>query len=110
VRRAGGHEMMSVAGEHSTVRSVEAIRSAQPELLIIAPCGYDAERAASAARELLAQSEWAWAGGIPVWAVDANSLLSRPGPRLVNGIETLAAIMHPDLFPPAHSSSAIRVV
>jgi len=109
VRRAGGHELMSVAGEHSTVRSVEAIRSAGPELLIIAPCGYDAEHAASAARELLAKDEWSWAGGIPVWAVDANSLLSRPGPRLVDGIETLAAIMHPDLFPPPADQSAIRV-
>jgi iron complex transport system substrate-binding protein len=109
VRRAGGHELMSVAGEHSTVRSVEAIRSARPELLIVAPCGYDAEHAASAARELLAQDEWAWAGEIPVWAVDANSLLSRPGPRLVDGIETLASIMHPDLFPPAPASNAVRV-
>jgi len=109
VRRAGGHELMSVAGEHSTVRSVESIRAAKPELLIVAPCGYNAERAASAARELLAQDDWAWARGIPVWAVDANSLLSRPGPRLVDGIETLAAVMHPDLFPPALSSNAIRV-
>ena len=109
VRRAGGHELMSVAGEHSTVRSVESIRAAKPELLIVAPCGYNAEHAASAARELLAQDEWVWARGIPVWAVDANSLLSRPGPRLVDGIETLAAVMHPDLFPPALSSNAIRV-
>jgi iron complex transport system substrate-binding protein len=109
VRRAGGHELMSVAGEHSTVRTVEAIRSAGPELLVVAPCGYDVERAASAARELLARDEWVWAGGIPVWAVDANSLLSRPGPRLVNGIETLAAIMHPDLFPVAAASNAVRV-
>ena len=109
VRRAGGHELMSVAGEHSTVRSVESIRAAKPELLIVAPCGYNAEHAASAARELLAQDEWVWARGIPVWAVDANSLLSRPGPRLVDGIETLAAVMHPDLFPPALSSNATRV-
>jgi iron complex transport system substrate-binding protein len=109
VRRAGGHELMSVAGEHSTVRSVESIRAARPELLIVAPCGYDAEHAATAARELLAQDDWAWAGALPLWAVDANSLLSRPGPRLVDGIETLAAIMHPDLFRAAPGSNAIRV-
>lgn len=110
VRRAGGHELMSVAGEHSTVRSVQAIRDAHPELLIIAPCGYDAVHAASAARDLLANDEWGWASGLPVWAVDANSLLSRPGPRLVDGIETLASIMHPTLFPLAPESSAMQVV
>ena len=109
VRRAGGHELMSVAGEHSTVRSVQSIRDACPELLIIAPCGYDAAHAASAARDLLAKDNWGWASGIPVWAVDANSLLSRPGPRLVDGIETLASIMHPNLFPPAAAANAVQV-
>lgn len=110
VRRAGGRELMSVAGEHSTVRSVDSVRDARPELLIVAPCGYDAARAADAARELLAKDDWRWARGIPAWAVDANSLLSRPGPRLVDGIETLASIMHPDLFPQAPRANAIRVV
>lgn len=109
VRRAGGHELMSVAGEHSTTRSVGEIRDSKPEMLIIAPCGYNAERAAIAARELLERKEWTWASAIPVWAVDANSLLSRPGPRLVDGTETLAAIMHPSLFPPTSASSAVRI-
>lgn len=109
IHRAGGHELMSVAGEHSVVRAVGEIRDAAPEMLIVAPCGYDVAGAAAAARDLLADNEWQWADGLPVWAMDANSLLSRPGPRLVEGTETLAAIMHPDLFPPAPRINAQRV-
>lgn len=109
VRRAGGHEMMAVPGEHSVVRTVEEIRRADPEILLVAPCGYDVEHAVVAARELLATDQWAWAGEVPVWALDANSLLSRPGPRLVDGTETLAAIMHPALFGAPADSHARRV-
>jgi iron complex transport system substrate-binding protein len=109
VRRAGGREMMASAGEHSTVRTIEAIRSADPEILIIAPCGYDVERSAEAARELLGRDEWQWARSTNVWAMDSNALLSRPGPRLVDGAETLAAIMHPSLFGGPIASNAMRV-
>jgi iron complex transport system substrate-binding protein len=109
VRRAGGREMMAAAGEHSVVRTVDEIRNSDPELLVVAPCGYDVGRAVVAARELLATDQWNWAAEVPVWAVDANSLLSRPGPRLVDGTETLAAIMHPALFGAPAQSRARRV-
>jgi iron complex transport system substrate-binding protein len=109
VHRAGGREMMASAGDHSTVRSAGDIRNAVPELLIFAPCGYDLESAATAARDLLAMEEWSWAREVPAWAVDANSLLSRPGPRLVEAAETLASIIHPHIFPPARESNALRV-
>lgn len=109
VRRAGGHDVLATAGEHSSVRTVQEIRIADPEILVIAPCGYDAARAADAARTLIAASDWEWAHDIPVWAMDANSLLSRPGPRLVDGTEVLAAIMHPGLFRTPTVQSALRV-
>lgn len=109
VRRAGGREMMASAGEHSVVRSVEEIRRADPEILLVAPCGYDVERAEVAARDLLTTDQWGWAGEVPVWALDANSIISRPGPRLVDGTETLAAIMHPALFGSPADSRARRV-
>lgn len=92
VRRAGGSEVVGVPGSHSTVVPREAIIAAQPDIVLVAPCGYDVHRAAQAAREL------AWLPEVPVWAIDANSLLSRPGPRLIDGVETLAAIFHPALF------------
>jgi len=92
VRRAGGSDVVGTPGSHSTVVPREAIIAAQPDVVLVAPCGYDVHRAAQAAREL------AWLPEAPVWAIDANSLLSRPGPRLIDGVETLAAIFHPALF------------
>jgi iron complex transport system substrate-binding protein len=92
IRRAGGSDVVGIPGSHSTVVPREAIIAAQPDIVLVAPCGYDVHRAARAAREL------AWLPEVPVWAIDANSLLSRPGPRLIDGVETLAAIFHPALF------------
>jgi iron complex transport system substrate-binding protein len=92
IRRAGGMDVVGVPGSHSTVVTRDAIRAARADIVLVAPCGYDVHRAARAARDL------AWPDGVPVWAVDANSLLSRPGPRLIDGIETLAQIFHPALF------------
>ncbi|MDQ6738217.1 MAG: ABC transporter substrate-binding protein [Gemmatimonadota bacterium] len=109
VRRAGGIELMANAGDHSTVRSADEIRTAKPEILVVAPCGYDMPRAVVAARVMLARDEWAWARELPVWAMDSNSLLSRPGPRLVDGTETLAAIFNPALFPVPDAACACRV-
>jgi len=90
IRRAGGEDVVGIPGSHSTVVTREAIITARPDIVLVAPCGYDVHRAAAVAKE----TNW----GVPVWAVDANSLLSRPGPRLIDGVETLAAIFHPALF------------
>jgi iron complex transport system substrate-binding protein len=92
IRRAGGMDVAGVPGSHSTVVTRDAIRAARADIVLVAPCGYDVHRAARAASDL------AWPDGVPVWAVDANSLLSRPGPRLIDGVETLAQIFHPALF------------
>lgn len=92
IRRAGGQDVMGTPGSHSTVVTRDTILSASPDIVLVAPCGYDVQRAARAARDLT------WLPSVPIWAVDANSLLSRPGPRLIDGVETLAAIFHPALF------------
>lgn len=110
VRRAGGLDVMAAPGEHSTIHSADVVRDSAPEILIIAPCGYDVDGASSAARTLLQEGDWHWAEHIPVWAIDANALMSRPGPRLVNGVETLAAILHPRLFPAPDQARAMRVL
>ena len=110
VRRAGGVDVLARAGEHSTVRTLEDVVAADPELLIFAPCGYDAARAAAESRRVLERPEWAaLAAGRRVWAVDANGLVSRPGPRLVDGIELFAEIMHPGLFERPSEARAIEV-
>jgi iron complex transport system substrate-binding protein len=102
IRRAGGRDVIGEPGKHSTVMSGDAIAEARPDVIIVAPCGYDVVRAAEAARSLTVPA------GVSVWAVDANGLFSRPGPRLVDGVETLAAILHPTLFPPPDPAHARR--
>lgn len=106
VHKAGGIDVLAKSGEHSTKRSVDDVRRAAPDVLIMAPCGYDLARATSAGEALLLQDEWAWARTHPVWAVDANAFVSRPGPRLVDGIELFARLFNPSLFTPFDPSFA----
>lgn len=101
VRRAGGRDVIAQPGAHSTTMSGDAIAEARPDVIIVAPCGYDVARAADAARTLTVPA------GVSVWAVDANGLFSRPGPRLVDGVETLAALLHPSLFAPPDPRHAV---
>ena len=110
VAKAGGIDVLAEAGAHSAVVSLEAVRAAAPDLLFVAPCGYDLRASIAAARELLARAEWAWAGGLPVWALDANGMVSRPGPRLVEGVAAMASAMHPTLFGAPLPQHAVRVV
>ena len=92
VRRAGGHEIIGQAGQVSRRTSADEIRASNPEVIVVAPCGYtmaEAEREAAS---------WSRAQATPVWVVDANRLTSSPGPGVIHGIEVLARILHPGLF------------
>ena len=103
VRRAGGIDVLATSGAHSVTIDVAAIREARPEVILFAPCGFDVERAAAESAALLGIDEWSWARGLACWALDGNALTSRPGPRLADAIETMAAIFTTGLFPsPAH--------
>lgn len=110
VRRAGGVDVLAEAGMHSVTMGAERIREAKPELLLLAPCGLDVERSARDGGALLARDEWRWARGIPAWALDGNALTSRPGPRLADAVEVMAAIFAPTLFdaPRAEYAELIR--
>jgi iron complex transport system substrate-binding protein len=103
VRRAGGIDVLAEPGTHSVEIDVERIRAAEPELLLFAPCGFDVERSARESAALLETARWEWASGIEAWAIDGNALTSRPGPRLADAVEVMAAIFAPGLFaaPPA---------
>lgn len=100
VKRAGGVDVLAKQGEHSVVVTIDAVRAADPEVILIAPCGYDLERSVLEAERLLALPEWAWARERRVVAIDANAFASRPGPRLVDGVEVMARLFNPDLFSP----------
>jgi iron complex transport system substrate-binding protein len=100
VRRAGGVDVLARPGEHSRVVEPAAVREAKPDLLLFAPCGYSLGRALLEARETLAREEWSWARSLQLAAMDGNGLTSRPGPRLVDGIEVMARLFNPSCFSP----------
>ena len=109
VRLAGGEELFARAGEPSERLSWEEVFEAAPEVLILMPCGFDAALTADGARAMSETSGWEYLPAVKnglVWAVDANSYYSRPAPRLVEGVEILARILHPEVFPEAPEPEA----
>lgn len=101
VRIAGGRELFAGPGERSVRLDWETVFEAAPEALVLMPCGFGARRAAEEAEALPDLPGWADVPAVQngrVWAVDANAFFSRPAPRLVDGVEILARILHPDAF------------
>ncbi len=96
---AGGDDLMGMAGEHSEQRTWDEVRVAEPDVVIVMPCGYDADRALEEAYAY--DDELASLGARRVVAVDAAAHFSRPGPRLIEGLELLGHILHPDRLPEA---------
>ena len=94
IEYAGGLDVLGMSGEHSEQRTWEEVAAARPEVIVVMPCGYDAERALEEAYDYA--DELADVGARRVVAVDAAAYFSRPGPRLVDGLELLAHILHPD--------------
>ncbi len=109
IKRAGGVDVLGNAGQHSVAVAMEPLIAAEPEYVLIAPCGYSLQAATVEARGLLSRPEWAWLAGRQVWALDANGLVSRPGPRLVDGIEAMARIFNPMQFSALDKRHAVRV-
>jgi len=104
VRLAAGEELFAREGEPSARLSWDEVFEAAPEVLVFMPCGFDAARTVEEARALADRPGWSDLPAVRkgrVWAVDANSYFSRPGPRLVEGVEILARILHPEVFPEA---------
>ena len=94
---AGGEDVLGHAGERSRTASWEEIAAARPDVALAMPCGYDAPRSAEEARAYADQLDSL--GADRIVAVDASAYFSRPGPRLVTGIELLAHILHADEAP-----------
>jgi iron complex transport system substrate-binding protein len=96
VSAAGGEPVAARPGARSVGTSWAAIQAAAPDLVLVAPCGFHLEGAAGQARSVARELP-----GIPVWAIDADGIVVRPGPRLVDGVEAIASILHPGLMPPS---------
>ncbi|HTX62044.1 MAG TPA: cobalamin-binding protein [Acidimicrobiales bacterium] len=93
IERAGGEPVLGAPGTPSVRIGWERIAAAAPDVVVFMPCGYHLEEACREAREILGRPELAGVGAI--FAVDATSYFSRPGPRLVDGVELLASALHP---------------
>lgn len=93
IEAAGGVPLLGKAGAKSERVLWDSIHEARPEVIIVAPCGYDRDGSDLLADDLVASGVLPL--GIPVHAVDANASWARPGTRLVDGVEELAAILHP---------------
>ena len=113
IARAGGTPVLCEPGGHSRPLEWSQVAAAEPEVVVFMPCGYDLAAARKEAEGLTAVGELqetpAWRNG-RVWVVDATSYFSRPGPRIVDGLELLAWVIHPDSFtePPSGRLSQAR--
>ncbi|MDQ6805789.1 MAG: ABC transporter substrate-binding protein [Actinomycetota bacterium] len=96
---AGGEDVLGFPGEPSEQRSWEEVAAAAPDIVIVMPCGYNAEIAHREAE--MHRDELAAVGAGEGVAVNASAYFSRPGPRIVDGLELLASILHPDRVPEA---------
>ncbi len=107
---AGGEEVLGRAGERSTRATWEEIAHAAPGVVVVMPCGFDVERAARELEAVRVRMEWRRLPAVSrgaVWIADGSAYFSRPGPRIVDGLEILAHALHPDLFP-APSQECLR--
>jgi iron complex transport system substrate-binding protein len=89
VTAAGGEAVAASLGARSIQTTWAAIAAARPDIVVVAPCGYHLDGAAIQAERVLDRLP-----AVPVWAIDADGIVVRPGPRLVDGVEAMAAVLH----------------
>lgn len=108
VEAAGGLDVLGAPRQKSRTVGWSEIAGAAAEVVIFMPCGYDLEQAVAEGKTLLERAELAAADRI--YAADATAYFSRPGPRVVDGVELLAWALHPDEFgePPAGRIQRLR--
>jgi iron complex transport system substrate-binding protein len=97
IELAGGEDVLGLPGEPSDTVSWEELAASRPDVVVVMPCGYDAPRAHAEA--VTYQRELTALGAQRIVAVDASAYFSRPGPRLIDGLELLAHILHPEQVP-----------
>lgn len=96
IRAAGAESLLGRPGQDSVRIGWDDIASAAPDVVVVAPCGFRLDGAVELAAQVIAAD--LLPAGTPVWAVDADAAYVRPGPRLVDGVEALAAALHPGLL------------
>lgn len=99
VEMAGGENLFGKAGKHSPQMTFEALAAADADAIVAMPCGFALERTRLETQALLGLPGWEKLRAVRegrVYAVDGNQFFNRPGPRLAESLEILAAILHPD--------------
>jgi len=108
---AGGTSALGAAGAHSTTLAWEALRAADPDVVVVAPCGFGLERTLPEMPALAEQPGWGELAAVRagrVYVADGNLYFNRSGPLLFDTPEILAEILHPAAFPPAHEGAVWR--
>jgi len=106
VAMAGGESLFGVAGRHSPWMTWEALVAADPDVLLVSPCGFTLEQTAAEMPLLMAHTEWRALAAVRAGQVvlaDGNAYFHRSGPRLVESLEILAEILHPGEFAFGHA-------
>ncbi len=113
IERAGGRDVFAKPRSPSFRLSPDDVVAAQPDILIVAPCGYTANQARDEYRALCFTAGWQDIPAVRtgrVYSLDANSYFSRPGPRLITGLEILAKLIHPSVEVSQEAESAIMPI
>ena len=100
IRLAGGQALGAIAGEPAPVPDTDTLNALDPEVVLIKPCGFGLQQSRDETELIKAQlpRHWTAVSEQRVWLADGNAYFNRPGPRLVDGVEMLAALAHPDQF------------
>ncbi len=107
VELAGGQHGLTKSGQHSTQAEWDDLVGFDPELIVVMPCGFDLERTIAESQSLAERANWQSLQAVRngrVFAVDGNAFFNRSGPRLVDSLEILAHLIHPDRFDPPQLS------
>jgi iron complex transport system substrate-binding protein len=105
---AGGVNLFGEARRHSPWMTWQALAAADPDVIVISPCGFDIPRSSTEMHVLTQQPDWARLRAVAtdrVYVADGNAYFHRPGPRLVESLEILAEVLHPDVFRFGHEGS-----
>ncbi|QDU80369.1 High-affinity heme uptake system protein IsdE precursor [Polystyrenella longa] len=105
VELAGGVNVLGQPGEHSPWMNWEELLAVDPDVIVLLPCGFDLERSRKEAETLLQNEHWSQLRAVKndaVYVTDGSQFFNRPGPRLVNSIEILAEILHPEAIKGDH--------